>query len=279
MINAIPRSLPALLALSLLLAHTSSSAQSQTFTFEQGVSGYTGFDDTTIFSESENAGGGTTGIFSGTIFNLDFDGNKQHRRALIRADLSSIPTNWIIEDVSLMLTVQSSGGNFGNIDYTLHRLSDPWGEGTVVGPSAGGFGDTAQTGDATWLSRQHNIALWSVPGADFIASPTATAPAGTAGALVTWTSAAMISDVQQWVSAPASNQGWIIVSTIEGTLQRVKNFYSSESSASGPILLIIARPPAVSVPTTRPGFLLILILVLGLTAKKPLSHPSSRRST
>ena len=54
---------------------------------------------------------------------------------------------------------------------------------------------------------------------------------------------------------------------------------SPESSASGPILLIIARPPAVSVPTTRPGFLLILILVLGLTAKKPLSHPSSRRST
>lgn len=61
---------------SVLLAFVSidAGAQSQVFTFEQGVSGYMGFDDTTIFSESENAGGGTAGIFSGTILNLDFDG-------------------------------------------------------------------------------------------------------------------------------------------------------------------------------------------------------------
>ena len=268
MFSGILGSVPALSVAILLLVNTHAVAQSQEFTFEQGVTGYTGFDDTTIFSESENAGGGTPGIFSGTIQNLDFDGNKQHRRALLRADISTIPSNWIVENVSLTFTVQSSGGNFGNIDYTLHRVTDSWGEGSAIGPSGGGFGDTAQTGDATWLSRHHNSALWAVTGGDFVVSLSAVAAAGTAGTVATWTSQGMINDVQQWVSSPASNQGWIIISTIEGTRQRVKKFYSSESTNSRPFLQIVARPPAVSTPTVRPGLWFVLIFVIGLLAIK-----------
>lgn len=251
----------------LMLEVNPAQAQSTIFTFEQGPSGYTGYDDTTIFSESENSGGGTAGIFSGTIQNLDFGGNKQHRRALLRADLTSIPANWIVEDVSLTLTVQASGGNFGDIDHSLHRVTDSWGEGTVVGPSGGGFGAVAQTGDATWLSSQHNTTLWTDPGGDFIAAPSATAAAGTADTIVTWTSAGMINDVQQWVNAPLSNDGWLILSALEGTRQRIKKFYSSESGTSRPQLQITARPPPAA-PTTHPGLWLVMIFTIAVYARR-----------
>lgn len=225
------------------LVSSLSHAQSQTFNFEEGVSNYSGFKDTTIFSESENSGGGTSGFFSGTINNLDFEGNKQHRRALLSADLSMIPSHWTIENVALTLRVQTSGDNFGNIDYSLHAVSSEWGEGDISGPSAGGFGAPAETGDATWLSNQHSISTWTTEGSDYTALASATAIAGTAGNDVTWSSAGMISDVQQWLNSPASNHGWCIIGALEGTRKRVKKFYSSESNNYRPRLVVTAHAP------------------------------------
>lgn len=218
-------------------------SEPETFIFEQGLDGYTGFDDTTIFSESEFSGGATRGIYSGTILNLAFDGSRQHRRALMRADLSSIPTNWIVEEVSLRLTVRASGGNFGDIDYHLHRLNGSWGEGEVVGLSEGGFGAPAMDGDATWLSQRHNQSLWATPGGDFVPLPSATAPAGRMDVSTTWSSPELVDDVQAWVATPSSNDGWIIIGELEGTRQRVKRFYSSESDSNRPHLIIVARAP------------------------------------
>lgn len=204
-------------------------------------------------------------------------GSEQHRRALLRADLSIVPPGWIVEDVSLTLTVQQSGGNFGDIDYTLHRVTDSWGEGSVVGASMGGFGGPAQTGDATWLSRHHNSALWIAQGGDFIATPSATAAAGIAGSVVTWSSAGMIDDVQQWVNVPATNEGWIVISSLEGTRQRVKNFYSAESSESRPAIQIVARPPAGPLPVSGPVFLFVQILMTVLIARIVFWRDPARR--
>jgi len=217
-------------------------AQSQVFTFEQGVAGYSGFSDTTIFSESNNSGGGTDGIFSGTINQLTFDGKKQHRRGLIQLDLTSIPAGWIIEDVTLRMTVSTSGGNFGDFDCSLHQVTGSWSEGNVAGPSGGGFGGPAQQGDATWQSGHHGINVWNDAGGDFIPEPSATAAAGLAGSNVVWSGTELIEDVQLWVNVPSANQGWLILSSLEGQLQRVKKFHSSEALQFRPILTVLAQP-------------------------------------
>ena len=250
----------ALMLAALCLLSGPAAAQSQVFVFEEGVSGFSGFEDTTIFSDVDNSGGGTDGIFSGTILNLTFGGDTRHRRALIRVDLTGIPPGYVVEDVSLQMTVEMSGGNFGDIDYTLHRVTDTWGEGTVVGPSAGGFGAPADNGDATWNSNRHNISAWITPGADFIAAPSATAAAGVAGTDVTWNAPGMIADVQAWVNSPSANHGWIVISSIEGVRQRIKKFHSSEAVAFRPVLTVTASPPTVP---NRPILWVCLLLVLG----------------
>lgn len=226
------------------------------------MDGYAGFEDTTIFSESDNSGGGTTAIFSGTINNLTFEGDTQHRRALIGADLSVIPPGWIIEDVSLRMTVEMSGGNFGDIDYALHRLTKSWGEGDVVGASQGGFGGPANDGDATWTSNQHNVATWTDPGADYVTA-SATAAAGTAGSDVTWTGVDLIADVQTWVNSPARNRGWIVIGALEGTRQRVKRFYSSEASQFRPVLTVTAKPGPPLDLLNFPSAALVLSALIG----------------
>ena len=217
-------------------------AQSQLFTFEQGVAGYSGFSDTTIFSESYNSGGGTDGIYSGTINQLTFGGQKQHRRALIEIDLTSIPPGWIIEDATLRMTVSTSGGNFGDIDYSLHRITGSWGEGNVVGPSEGGFGGPAQVGDATWQEGRLGISAWNAAGGDFVSSPSSTEPAGLAGSDVEWSGAGLIADVQLWVNVPLANHGWLVLSSLEGQQQRIKKFHSSEATQFRPVLTVLAHP-------------------------------------
>jgi hypothetical protein len=229
----------------------------QLFVFEQGVNGYSGFDDTTIFSELTNSGGGTDGTFSGTNNQLD------ERRALIRADLSNIPAGSTILSVQLQMTVEMSGANFGNINYALHPVTSDWGEGTVVGLSAGGFGGPANTGDATWVSNFHNVSTWLAAGGDFSVTASATAPAGLADTSVTWNSAGMATDVQQWLDTPATNHGWMLISALEGTKQRIKKFKSSEATSGKPVLIILVQlppgPPAAPASTTVPLFISVLI--------------------
>lgn len=232
-------------------------AGAESVVLEQTVNGYTGFEDTSIFSENEFSGGGTDGLFAGT--NGQFD----DRRALIRADLSAIPPGAIISDVSLTLTVRMSGNNNGDLDYTLHRVSADWGEGDVVGLSEGGFGALADTGDATWQSAFHNEMAWAMAGGDFEGTASATATAGFPGTTVTWSSSEMADDVQGWVDGPETNYGWLIRSTMEGQFKLVKKFHSSESGVGRPVLSITYFPPLdESLPAVLPSSIAVLILML-----------------
>ncbi len=240
----------ALLAVCTLLV--SPTVFGETLTLEQGLDGYTGWDDTSIFSENENSGGGTDGVFAGT------NGQFRTRRSLLRFDLSAIPPGSTINSVSLNLTVMMSGETFGDIDYTLHRMNVDWGEGTVVGLSEGGFGATADPGDATWQSNFHTVSAWSSAGGDFSASPSAVAAAGLAGTTATWSSAGMVSDMQSWVDNPSSNYGWALMSTIEGQFKRIKKFRSSESLANRPRVVINYSPPPAT-PNLGPAALILLV--------------------
>lgn len=229
------------------------------YQFAQGLEGFDGVQDTTIFSELEHAGGGTDGIFIGTTKLL------RDRRALIRVDLSSIPENAVVVSVRLTMVVDRSGENFGDIDLHVHRLTRGWGEGSVVGVDAGGAGGAAMPGDATWQMARFGEEAWSTPGGDFLPAPRATATAGRSESTVVWTSEAMAQDVQDWLALPEDNHGWIIVSALEGQQQRVKRLFSSEAAQNGPMLRIVVDLPGPELPWGSVYGLVLLIMVLAAT--------------
>ena len=205
------------------------------FVFEQGVDGYEGFEDTSIFSENENAGGGIDGLFSGTIRTSPF-----HRRALLRVDLSALPPASVVESVTLELVVERSGGFFGDFDIGLYRVLEDWAAGSATSPDTeGGAGGPVSIGDATWVSNFHEISLWENPGSDFVEEASAFAAAGVEGEIAVWSGDGLRDDVQRWVDDPTSNYGWVAISAIEGELQRVKRFYSSEAAENRPRLTVV----------------------------------------
>lgn len=204
------------------------------FVFEQGLDGFEGFEDTTIFEEfSENAGGGSDGVFAGTI-RTGFV-----RRALVRVDLSDIPPGSVVTDATLEMTVERSGEDFGPFDLGLHPILRAWTEGNVTAPgNEGGVGVPADSGDPTWISVAHSETPWDNPGGDFEAEPSVLAPAGRALDVAVWTGEGLVADIQRWVDAPGSNFGWMIVSSIEGEIQRVKKLVSSEGAVGRPRLTV-----------------------------------------
>jgi hypothetical protein len=220
-----------------VLIQTIAFGAEQQLILEQGVDGYEGMEDTTIFGESENSGGGTDGIFAGTTAQLNL------RRALLRADLTSINPGTTVLSATLRLTVDRSGGNQGDSAFTLHRLLALWGEGTVVGPIAGGFGGDADLGDATWSANFFGSSAWDTAGGDFVLSASAEALAGQSSDIVEWTSAELAADVQAWIDDPASNFGWLIKSGQEGSQQVVKRFHSTEASSNRPQLIVVIDVP------------------------------------
>lgn len=241
-----------------LLLLVASTTPAETYRFEQGAEGYAGFRDTTLFQDlPSNAGGGIDGIFSGTIRTSFL------RRALISADLSSIPTDAVVTSARLEMVVERSGGNFGDIAYGLHRLQRTWGEGEAVIPNdPGGLGASAATGDATWGDAFFNQENWTTPGGDFEATASATANAGQQGATVIWEGPGLTADVQTWVANPASNFGWVIITPDEGIIQRVKKFSSSEALADRPVLIVETQdPPSTEEPIPWSLWLLIFLLV------------------
>lgn len=212
-----------------------SGESGRVFVFEQGVDEYEGFEDTSIFSENENAGGGIDGLFSGTIRTSPF-----HRRALLRVDLSALPPGSVVESATLELVVERSGGFFGDFDIGLYRIREDWAAGAAMSPDTeGGAGAPASTGDATWISNLHEISLWENPGGDFVEEASAFAAAGVEGEIAVWSGDGLRDDVQRWLDDPSSNYGWVAISAIEGELQRVKRFYSSEAAGNRPRLTVV----------------------------------------
>ena len=206
--------------------------------FEQGIEGFEGFEDTSIFEEfPENAGGGIDGIFAGTI-RTGFV-----RRALVRVDLGDIPPGSVVTDATLEMTVERSGENFGAFDLGLHPVLREWTEGDVTAPgSEGGVGSPANSGDPTWNSAAHNGTPWDNIGGDFAETPSATASAGQFLSIVEWGGEGLIADIQRWIDDPASNFGWMIVSSIEDQNQRVKKLVSSEGTTARPRLTVEITP-------------------------------------
>ncbi|MEI6475564.1 MAG: DNRLRE domain-containing protein, partial [Planctomycetota bacterium] len=160
------------------------------------------------------------------------------RRAIVRFDLSSIPTGSTILSVSYKayMSQTSSGAN----DCKLHRMLAPWGEGTSF--AFGGGGTSPEVNDATWKYNVWPTSTWAVPGGVFVPTASATKSVNAVGSYTWATVPALVSDVQLWLDNPAVNYGWVMVGN-EATLETAKRFESRESADA-------TRHPAITVVYT-----------------------------
>ncbi len=159
-----------------------------------------------------------------------------NRRGLVAFDVAGrVPSDAAVHSASFQMNLNKQGGSAAGSTMTLHRLTETWGEGASANPN-GGFGAQAATSDATWAYRFFSSATWTTPGGSFDPTPSASLVIGNVG-LQTWTSAAMLSDVQSWLTNPPSNAGWLLKGD-ETNLVTACQFDSGEQGSSPPKLIV-----------------------------------------
>lgn len=152
---------------------------------------------------------GTTGPNEGALKN----------RVLLKFDLAaSIPGNAIVTSAALtMTTVQSPTTT--DLWFSLHRVLQDWSESVV-----------------TWTNRLSPPAPWSAPGAaaplDYSSSVSQSNLVTGLGSFTVASNPSMVADVQDWVSNPANNAGWILLCEREDLERSVRKFASREAAIS-----------------------------------------------
>jgi Secretion system C-terminal sorting domain len=196
-------------------------------------------DNTIYQNPSANSNALGQNIFSGN------NGGGSPRRGLIKFDVAAvIPAGASIVSVTLTLNCNNSRAVADNV--SLYKLLSNWGEGTSnAGATGDGAGVAATATDATWLTTFFPASLWTTPGGDYNPVSAATTTINSTG-FFTWSSANMVSDVQSWLSTPATNYGWILLCN-EAATGTARRFASKENA-------VIANRPSLSVTysTTLP---------------------------
>lgn len=175
------------------------------------------------------------------------NGNGENRRAVLAFDVAGagIPAGATITQVTL--TLDMSRTTSGNQTLALHRLTSDWGEGTsdAVGNLGNeGMGAASTTGDATWIHTFFSAGSWSSIGGDFAPVASASTTVGALGSYQ-WSSAQMISDVEDWLTT-GNAFGWILIGN-ESQARTSKRFGSRQNStpAARPVLSITYDPSLV----------------------------------
>lgn len=195
--------------------------------------------DNTLIQDATGAysSGASYNVYSGRVGG---NGSGTFRRALIRFDCSAIPSGSTVTSVQLRMYM--SQGQGGTRIHALHRMSASWGEAGSF--SFGGAGAPAQTGDATWIHRFAPGTPWTTPGGDFVQAASASQTISAIGWYVWGSNAALVADVQSWVSSPTQNFGWMLRGD-ESQERTAKRFDSRQSSnpSTKPQLIITFTPP------------------------------------
>jgi hypothetical protein len=200
--------------------------------------------DTTLFSIAPDNNLGGAGFF-----NAGTAGNGYLNRALLRFDLTIIPSGSQIIGVSLTMDViREPASDRQNSLFSLRRVFVPWGEGTQVPaePNSPGLGALAVTGEATWNQRFVGGAPWTIPGGragtDFSAVLSSTAFVYGVGDPVEFESTPeLIADLQNWADNPGANFGWLMMTESEDVRRTARGFASRESGF-GPTLTVEFTP-------------------------------------
>jgi hypothetical protein len=203
-------------------------------------------EDTTLFEFNPTFNLGTALLGAGGINQLSPDtGGPARMRALLRFDLSAIPVGSTITSVQLTVTVTRvpSAAEPPASTFELHRVFKAWGEGSKGGLT----GTTAAAGEATWRAPKHPTPEWTSPGgsddSDVSAIVSSSVDIDGLGAYTFASTAALVSDVQNWVANPTSNFGWMMKSAGENLQQSARRFASRESATGRPTLTVLYELP------------------------------------
>lgn len=199
---------------------------------------------TSAGADTGNASGKGPAMFAGA------DGQSNMKRSLVTFDLAaaSIPANATIDSVTMTLFIGqiagsgggSSGGSYPSRTIRVYHLSAAWGEGpsgSPTSPTVGGTGQgyAIQTGDSSWSYTFYSGSLWSTLGGDFVATPIASTTFSSPFSInqpCTWSSAGMVTDVQNWLSTPSGYHGWEIKSDLETSPTSFLGFWTKDGAAA-----------------------------------------------
>jgi glucose/arabinose dehydrogenase len=223
----------------------------------------TALKDNSMFTETGGGGeelsNGAGDLFTGTSTPLVVGEPGEIRRALLSFDFSSVPASTRIGSAILQLRLTNAETPATNPQRNtfVNRVLQPWGEAGSFSSTGGGV---ALTGDATWVSRLYSPSspqLWDNEGGDF--STTLSSSFGIRSELgfYAFQGPQMVSDVQNWLTAPADNHGWLLRSE-EGANSTTKRFSSRENADTDSrpkLTLIHATPYQVWLATHYPAFL------------------------
>ncbi|HUW84801.1 MAG TPA: Calx-beta domain-containing protein [Phycisphaerae bacterium] len=182
---------------------------------QDGVDGYSGTADNYITAAGPDTNYGLNERMSITGYE---DLGPEMQRGLVRFDLSSVSPGTPVIGATLSLYSYDEAAVRGTTGYYgAYRVTTSWGDAS-----------------STWNTP------WTTPGGDYEATPDATSPKQ-ATALV-WYDFDATSRVQQWISDPSGNFGWIIKCTDE-MLHNQDYCYQSDTTNSQyrPKLVIYTR--------------------------------------
>lgn len=150
------------------------------------------------------------------------------KRGIIRFEHTSIPGGAVVNSARIYL--HESGTRGYNRTLALHRVTRSWTEGGV-----------------SW-SRTDGTNVWTSPGGDYAATPSATAYVVWGGGPLDWDFWDITGDVQAFVNGTLTNNGWLIKDTVEDDSQDYWFFDSKEAANASyrPYLLIDYSVPTVA---------------------------------
>jgi len=157
------------------------------------------------------------------------------RRGLISFDIAgNIPAGSIIEHVTLTLHMSRSFTG-AEIEIDLRQVLTGWGEGASVAQGNEGAGAPAAPGDATWLHTFYDTDFWARQGGDFADTLSASAAVSEVGfySFNSTFNPGLLSDVQQWLDSPETNNGWGVFAADEFLPISAKRFDSRENANPG----------------------------------------------
>ncbi|MBX2827118.1 MAG: HYR domain-containing protein [Flavobacteriaceae bacterium] len=206
-------------------------------TITPGIVSINPLKDNSLFEETPGNSNG-----AGQLMYVGQNGVGENHRGVLTFDVAgSVPAGATITGVTLTMTADHPTASNGAHDFNLHRLLEDWGEGasdngTAPGSGGGGFGVPGIAPDATWDDAMLGTPWASGSGGNFNPASSAGQTVDTNGPY-NWTSAGLISDVQDMLDNPGANFGWIIIGneTTGGTTKR----FGTRESAIPPVLQIV----------------------------------------
>lgn len=197
-----------------------------TYSFQQGVSSYTGNVDTYLDSSLPTTANGTS-----TTLVVDWDYSayptvSRTRQAFIQFDLSSIPTDQIVIQAYLEILIGTEG-----LGFVMHKILIPW------------------VATDTWDTLVNGISANNV---DAVSTPeTIYGPTPVGQGLDNYTGFCTINlnvaTVQGWVTTPSSNNGWLLQGPDESSGDGLQfNSANNLVASIRPRLVIVTAPPIVA---------------------------------